>query len=247
MNSLIVQLDNIGALNKDRLVEYYPKVRDRNDISVLIDPITEVIVLSQCDHVNKEYYRDRKEDGNTIGNSTYISPKLNDNSCRSNKYYEKIYNKCWLDFGCGNGGMLDELSSVASECFGLDPNKDRQLIARSKGHNVVSSLKEISDGSLDVVTMFHVLEHLTDPISTLNSIKQKLKPGGEIIIEVPHARDALFTLYDSEPFRKFTFWSEHLILHTRSSLNSSPILISCKKLKWVSRCPEINVVPLCPG
>ena len=201
MNSLIVQLDNIGALNKDRLVEYYPKVRDRNDISVLIDPITEVIVLSQCDHVNKEYYRDRKEDGNTIGNSTYISPKLNDNSCRSNKYYEKIYNKCWLDFGCGNGGMLDELSSVASECFGLDPNKDRQLIARSKGHNVVSSLKEISDGSLDVVTMFHVLEHLTDPISTLNSIKQKLKTLMEVGLDYIKIGQSATTLSGGEAQR----------------------------------------------
>lgn len=39
-----------------------------------------------------------------------------------------------------------------------------------------------------------------------------------MIIEVPHARDALFTLYDCEEFKKFTFWSEHLVLHTRHSL-----------------------------
>jgi hypothetical protein len=35
---------------------------------------------------------------------------------------------------------------------------------------------------------------------------------------VPHARDALFTLYDCDAFKRFTFWSEHLVLHTRQSL-----------------------------
>ena len=39
-----------------------------------------------------------------------------------------------------------------------------------------------------------------------------------MIIEVPHARDALFTIYDCEKFKQFTFWSEHLILHTKTSL-----------------------------
>ncbi|MFH0887262.1 MAG: hypothetical protein V1843_03750, partial [bacterium] len=46
----------------------------------------------------------------------------------------------------------------------------------------------------------------------------KMAPGGKIIVEVPHANDALLSLYDSPSFKKFTFWSEHLILHTRESL-----------------------------
>ena len=39
-----------------------------------------------------------------------------------------------------------------------------------------------------------------------------------MIIEVPHARDALFTIYDCEKFKQFSFWSEHLVLHTKMSL-----------------------------
>jgi 2-polyprenyl-3-methyl-5-hydroxy-6-metoxy-1,4-benzoquinol methylase len=42
------------------------------------------------------------------------------------------------------------------------------------------------DGSLDVVTMFHVLEHLPDPRSTLAQIQRKLRPGGVLVIEVPN-------------------------------------------------------------
>lgn len=44
----------------------------------------------------------------------------------------------------------------------------------------------IADGSLDVVTMFHVLEHLPDPRGTLAEIHQKLRPGGLLVIEVPN-------------------------------------------------------------
>jgi len=41
---------------------------------------------------------------------------------------------------------------------------------------------------------------------------------GKIFIEVPHARDFLISFMEHESFKKFTFWSEHLILHTRQSL-----------------------------
>jgi hypothetical protein len=45
-----------------------------------------------------------------------------------------------------------------------------------------------------------------------------MKKGGKIIVEVPHANDFLITFLECEAFKKFTFWSEHLILHTRESL-----------------------------
>jgi SAM-dependent methyltransferase len=64
-----------------------------------------------------------------------------------------------------------------------------------------------------------VLEHLTEPLEVLRAIKECMKPGGKIIIEVPHASDFLITTLNSEAFKAFTFWSEHLILHTRQSLD----------------------------
>ncbi|BBH54087.1 hypothetical protein JCM31447_25440 [Fluviispira sanaruensis] len=66
--------------------------------------------------------------------------------------------------------------------------------------------------------MFHVFEHLKNPIEILASIYEKLKINSYLIIEVPHARDALISWFDIDEFKKFSFWSEHLILHTRESL-----------------------------
>jgi hypothetical protein len=45
-----------------------------------------------------------------------------------------------------------------------------------------------------------------------------MKENGKIIIEVPHASDFLISFFEHESFKSFTFWSEHLILHTRNSI-----------------------------
>ncbi len=70
-----------------------------------------------------------------------------------------------------------------------------------------------------MITLFHVFEHLDNPSQLLKLCYKKLKKYGSIIIEVPHAKDALLTTYNSDSFRKFTLWSEHIILHTNESLN----------------------------
>lgn len=219
MSTLHLELEKLGIISQKRLEVYYPRVRDRDDVSVLRDPMTEVIVLSESDHVSASYYTERKESELIEVHDTKIStPRLQDSIRRAEKFGVHIKGKRWLDFGCGLGGMLDELASEAAYGAGLEPNLDRASIVSAKGHQVFSSLDELEDASLDIVTMFHVLEHLTDPVGILKAIKRVLCPGGDVIIEVPHARDALITLFDCEEFRRFTFWSEHLVLYTRHSL-----------------------------
>ena len=52
----------------------------------------------------------------------------------------------------------------------------------------------------------------------MKEAQKKLNTSGLLVIEVPHAKDALLSLYESDSFKKFTLWSEHLLLHTRESL-----------------------------
>jgi SAM-dependent methyltransferase len=81
---------------------------------------------------------------------------------------------------------------------------------------------EITDfaQTFDVITLFHVLEHLEDQVAALQKARSKLKAGGVVIIEVPHARDVLISVMRLKAFFDFTFWSEHLVLHTRESLTA---------------------------
>ena len=67
--------------------------------------------------------------------------------------------------------------------------------------------------------MFHVLEHLPNQIDILKKLKNNLRKNGKIIIEVPSANDLLISLEDLKSFKKFTFWSEHIVLHSKNSLN----------------------------
>lgn len=219
MPCLISELEKLGILSKSRLELYYPRVRDRDDIAVLRDPTTEVIVLSRSDHVSEAYYEGREEKSSySVQGAEITTPRLEDNVRRASEFGGYIRNKRWLDFGCGLGGMLDEIASEAAWAAGLEPSRERAAIISAKGHNVVVSLDGLEDESLDVVTMFHVLEHLTEPVAVLQAVRRVLRPGGTLLVEVPHARDALFSLYDCDAFKRFTFWSEHLVLHTRQSL-----------------------------
>ena len=62
-------------------------------------------------------------------------------------------------------------------------------------------------------------EHLANPIECLDSFYRLLRPGGRLILEVPHGNDFLIRKFPTENYLNFIFWSQHLILHSRSSLN----------------------------
>ena len=68
--------------------------------------------------------------------------------------------------------------------------------------------------------MFHVLEHLKDPIEYLINLKSLLAENGVIVIEVPNANDALLSLYGCEKFSDFTYWESHLFLFDNTTLTT---------------------------
>ena len=69
-----------------------------------------------------------------------------------------------------------------------------------------------------MITAFHIIEHLPDSLQVLKSLAEKLSSKGQIIIEVPTSEDALLTLYDSDAFQRFTYWSQHLFLFNSNNL-----------------------------
>ncbi len=122
-----------------------------------------------------------------------------------------------LDFGCGFAGFLDRIRDVASEAVGVELGSDEREYAKSANLDV---RKDISDcGTYDVITLFHVFEHLNDPRKWLDIFAEHLEKGGQLIVEVPNSQDALLELYHSEAFADFTYWSAHLYLYTKDSLS----------------------------
>jgi len=97
-----------------------------------------------------------------------------------------------LDVGCGNGQFLARMRELGWEVMGVEPDPEAVRIARERfGLEVVQGTLEeagLSEGSFDVITMNHVIEHVPDPVATLSECRRLLRPGGKLIVVTPNTR-----------------------------------------------------------
>jgi len=126
-----------------------------------------------------------------------------------------------LDFGSGNGEMIQALSKFFV-VEGLEPESQARNNCIEVGMKVHESTEGTSENSnkFDLITLFHVVEHFYSPNIELSRIFDLLEPGGNIIIETPSAGDALLTEYENSAFSNFTYWSHHPMLHSNLSLTN---------------------------
>ena len=103
-----------------------------------------------------------------------------------------------LDIGAGTGDFLAYAKSKKWEVIGIEPSQKAKDLALKKGVLFVKSTEELSDNSFDVITMFHVLEHVEDLDKQLSELKRISKPNGIIIIAVPN-----FKSYDANYYKEF--------------------------------------------
>ncbi|HSB16764.1 MAG TPA: class I SAM-dependent methyltransferase [Bryobacteraceae bacterium] len=96
-----------------------------------------------------------------------------------------------LDVGCGGGLFLRMLAERGLPVVGLDFSLDAAVLSwRVNGVPAVCatlSQAPFPSESCAAVTMFHVLEHLYDPVSYIEAAHRLLKPGGRLIVQVPNA------------------------------------------------------------
>ena len=86
-----------------------------------------------------------------------------------------------LDFGSGEGEMMQAMS-LHFEVDGLEPEEGARNKCLERGMKVYAATKEIESNQFDLITMFHVIEHLYNPASELQKILLLLKPGGILLI-----------------------------------------------------------------
>ena len=221
MNHLIEdQLISLGIINKKKVIDFFPKVRDREDVKVLKCEQSGVIYLSSTDHIAQSYYNDKKGTSywSSFNREEGLKSTYVDDHRRFDQFKELIINKNYLDVGSGLGGILDLFKPLAKEVNAIEPQQEIRTLLNSLGYKVHHSIENTDLKQIDIISMFHVFEHLTDPLGSLKKLHSMLNDDGKIIIEVPHAKDILINTYKLESFKAFTFWSEHLILHTRNSL-----------------------------
>ena len=196
------------------------EVRDNPMLKIAECHECALVFLYPRQDINEEHYRSSGMHGAHLPSITeWQKITASDDQRRFTQFTSLIGGKKILDFGCGNGGFLLRAETHAAQVTGVEP-ENRITRHFEKSLDVVPCLEVLHTRAekFDVITAFHVMEHLSDPISVLSDLKKLLAPGGCIVIEVPNAEDALLTLYESADFQKYTYWSQHLFLFNAHTL-----------------------------
>ena len=125
-----------------------------------------------------------------------------------------------LDVGCGTGDFLKTALTDGWTVTGIEPNEQARKIANVKtNQNVfeIGHLTNLKEHSFDVITLWHVLEHLPKLDTHIQLFRKLLKPNGLLIIAVPNYKS-----YDATHYKEF--WAaydvpRHLWHFSRKSIN----------------------------
>jgi len=96
-----------------------------------------------------------------------------------------------LDIGSGYGFFLEEMKSRGWDVEGIELSDTGRKYTRDRINVPIHShpIESLSlpQDQFDVVTLFYVIEHLPDPLSTIRAVYRMLKPGGMILVRWPHS------------------------------------------------------------
>ena len=126
-----------------------------------------------------------------------------------------------LDIGAGTGDFIQVAQQNGWNVTGIEPDDQARTIANTKTNNVVYNLEKLDQLETqvyDVITLWHVLEHLPNLEAHIELLKKLLKPNGTLIVAVPN-----FKSYDANYYKEF--WAaydvpRHLWHFSKYAINS---------------------------
>lgn len=195
------------------------RVRDGPDLTILECNHCGLVTLNSLAHIQPGFY----EKGGMHGVApTPMDAWLKDTDCDDKRRFDSLKslltNRKLLDFGCGAGGFLNKARHLAASVAGIE--LELRVQEHWHGQITIHPSMESAGGGYDLITAFHVVEHLSDPVAILKTLSLKLFKHGRMVVEVPNSDDALLTLYDSSAFQRFTYWNNHLFLFNAETLRN---------------------------
>jgi 2-polyprenyl-3-methyl-5-hydroxy-6-metoxy-1,4-benzoquinol methylase len=91
-----------------------------------------------------------------------------------------------LDFGCGTGAFIQYCRQNDWTVSGVEPSSQARQLAQRDNPNVFESLNQCTENTYDIITLWHVLEHVPNLDITLQQLKEKLSVNGTMFIAVPN-------------------------------------------------------------
>ena len=143
-----------------------------------------------------------------------------------------------LDIGCGVGDFLHTMEKHGWECTGVEPSEEAKTIARKRIKANLYAPEEINqmpNASFDIITMWHVLEHVDDLKWEMEQLARLIKPNGRIVIAVPNYKS-----YDAEYYKEL--WAAYDVPRHLNHFNKKTLsnifktnglnLLKTNKLIW---------------
>ncbi|WP_298762890.1 class I SAM-dependent methyltransferase [uncultured Polaribacter sp.] len=106
--------------------------------------------------------------------------------------------KTVLDVGAGTGDFLQFCNANQWSVSGIEPSDNARAIANKKSIVLKENLNDLADEKFDVITLWHVLEHVENLADYIKNLKVLLKPNGRIVIAVPN-----FKSYDAKLYKEY--------------------------------------------
>ena len=113
-----------------------------------------------------------------------------------------------LDVGTGYGFFLEAMAARGFSVRGIEIGRVRREMARYVTSAPIDETNLVVENpdpeqAADVVTLFHVLEHVADPISFAKKLRTLVRPGGALVCEVPNVNELLL---DTCPEYRHFYW-----------------------------------------
>lgn len=137
----------------------------------------------------------------------------------------ELNGKTILDIGCGTGDFLVAAQKVGWKTIGLEPNTKAKKIVKNKGISIIESLELLESNSIDLISMWHVLEHVPDLNSQITTIKRVLKKDGILLVAVPNYKS-----YDASYYKRY--WAAYDVPRHLWHFSQTSIQLLFKKYEF---------------
>lgn len=132
-------------------------------------------------------------------------------------------NSSLLDYGCGTGSFLNFMLKKNWDAWGVEPNKSaRDYASRKAGHRVYADLEPLLDREFNMITLWHVLEHLHDLNQTINRMLSCLSSPGWMVVAVPNCSS-----FDAQYYQ--AFWAGYDVPRHLSHFTPETMKVLAKK------------------
>ena len=181
---------------KDHLVSdetYEIMLNEKNEMLV-----TSPIPADLDKYYDSEEYQSHHNQKKTFLNFIYNTVKQRSFKRKESLFQNGTIQKTVLDIGAGSGDFLAYCKDQGYHVTGTEPSETARQIAKEKGIDLFESIDGVLGKKFDVITMWHVLEHIPNLFEFLEQLKTLLKENGKLIVAVPN-----FKSYDAEYYQEF--------------------------------------------